>query len=55
MFVLSFLFSEDPTPVPQGTDSSSSVVNDVPQLPNPDALAAVAQLFQSPHGQEVGT
>lgn len=25
----------------------------VPQLPTPDALAAVAQLFQSPHGQEV--
>ncbi|XP_040030497.2 SR-related and CTD-associated factor 4 [Gasterosteus aculeatus] len=25
----------------------------VPQLPTPDALAAVAQLFQSPHGQEL--
>ncbi|CAN9511011.1 unnamed protein product [Ophioblennius macclurei] len=24
-----------------------------PQLPTPDALAAVAQLFQSPHGQEL--
>uniref|UniRef100_A0A673CDX4 SR-related CTD-associated factor 4b n=1 Tax=Sphaeramia orbicularis TaxID=375764 RepID=A0A673CDX4_9TELE len=44
---------EDPTPVSQGTDTSAAVVHDVPQLPNPDALAAVAQLFQSPHGQEL--
>ncbi|XP_045930594.1 SR-related and CTD-associated factor 4-like isoform X2 [Micropterus dolomieu] len=33
--------------------TSASVVPAVPQLPNPDALAAVAQLFQSPHGQEL--
>ncbi|KAF3847467.1 hypothetical protein F7725_020495 [Dissostichus mawsoni] len=29
------------------------VVSAVPQLPTPDALAAVAQLFQSPHGLEL--
>ncbi|XP_054452115.1 SR-related and CTD-associated factor 4-like isoform X2 [Anoplopoma fimbria] len=33
--------------------TSPSVVPAVPQLPTPDALAAVAQLFQSPHGQEL--
>ncbi|XP_051255420.1 SR-related and CTD-associated factor 4 isoform X2 [Dicentrarchus labrax] len=33
--------------------TSASVVPVVPQLPSPDALAAVAQLFQSPHGQEL--
>ncbi|XP_033969164.1 SR-related and CTD-associated factor 4-like [Trematomus bernacchii] len=33
--------------------TSASVVSAVPQLPTPDALAAVAQLFQSPHGLEL--
>lgn len=33
--------------------TSVSVVPAVPQMPSPDALAAVAQLFQSPHGQEL--
>ncbi|KAF7665316.1 hypothetical protein LDENG_00147840 [Lucifuga dentata] len=33
--------------------STASVVAAVPQLPSPDALAAVAQLFKSPHGQEL--
>uniref|UniRef100_A0A3P8SSM7 SR-related CTD-associated factor 4b n=1 Tax=Amphiprion percula TaxID=161767 RepID=A0A3P8SSM7_AMPPE len=33
--------------------SNASVLPAVPQLPSPDALAAVAQLFQSPHGQEL--
>ncbi|KAM4628162.1 SR-related and CTD-associated factor 4-like [Polymixia lowei] len=33
--------------------TSASVVAAVPQLSNPDALAAVAQLFQSPQGQEL--
>ncbi|XP_010783398.1 splicing factor, arginine/serine-rich 15-like [Notothenia coriiceps] len=33
--------------------TSASVVSAVPQLTTPDALAAVAQLFQSPHGLEL--
>lgn len=33
--------------------TSPTVVPSEPQLPKSDALAAVAQLFQSPHGQEV--
>ena len=43
----------DPQPEPQTPVSSAPVMPSVPQLPTPDALAAVAQLFQSPHGQEV--
>lgn len=33
--------------------TSPTIVPSEPQLPTSDALAAVAQLFQSPHGQEV--
>ncbi|XP_031719461.1 SR-related and CTD-associated factor 4-like [Anarrhichthys ocellatus] len=43
----------DPQPETQLPVTSSLVVPAVPQLPTPDALAAVAQLFQSPHGQEL--
>uniref|UniRef100_UPI0037E6F831 SR-related and CTD-associated factor 4-like n=1 Tax=Semicossyphus pulcher TaxID=241346 RepID=UPI0037E6F831 len=43
----------DPQPETQPPVTSASVVPAVPQLPTPDALAAVAQLFQSPHGQEL--
>ncbi|XP_070685677.1 SR-related and CTD-associated factor 4-like [Pempheris klunzingeri] len=43
----------DPQPDTQLPVSSASVGPAVPQLPSPDALAAVAQLFQSPHGQEL--
>ncbi|XP_070826866.1 SR-related and CTD-associated factor 4-like [Chaetodon trifascialis] len=43
----------DPQPETQPSVTGASVVPTVPQLPNPDALAAVAQLFQSPHGQEL--
>ncbi|XP_029301921.1 splicing factor, arginine/serine-rich 15-like [Cottoperca gobio] len=43
----------DPQLVTQLPVMSASVVTAVPQLPSPDALAAVAQLFQSPHGQEL--
>nr|XP_046245606.1 SR-related and CTD-associated factor 4-like isoform X2 [Scatophagus argus] len=43
----------DLQPEMQPPVTSASVVPAVPQLPNPDALAAVAQLFQSPHGQEL--
>lgn len=46
--------SVNPQPEIQPPITSASAVPVVPQLPNPDALAAVAQLFQSPHGQEVG-
>lgn len=42
-----------PQPETQRPVTSASVVPAVPQLPGPDALAAVAQLFQSPHGQEL--
>ncbi|CAK6968907.1 SR-related and CTD-associated factor 4-like [Scomber scombrus] len=45
---------EVPTdPQPQPPVTSASVVSTLPQLPTPDALAAVAQLFQSPQGQEL--
>ncbi|KAM8903351.1 SR-related and CTD-associated factor 4-like isoform 2-T2 [Spinachia spinachia] len=40
----------DPQREPQLPVTGAPVV---PQLPTPDALAAVAQLFQSPHGQEL--
>lgn len=43
----------DSRPETQPPVNSASDVPVVPQLPSPDALAAVAQLFQSPHGQEV--
>lgn len=43
----------DPPPETQLPVTAASVVPAVPQLPTPDALAAVAQLFQSPHGQEL--
>ncbi|XP_049889605.1 SR-related and CTD-associated factor 4-like isoform X1 [Epinephelus moara] len=43
----------DPQPETQLPVTSAPVVPAVPQLPSPDALAAVAQLFQSPHGQEL--
>ncbi|KAG7243057.1 hypothetical protein INR49_016432 [Caranx melampygus] len=43
----------DPQPVMQPAITSASAVPAVPQLPSPDTLAAVAQLFQSPHGQEL--
>ncbi|XP_047449510.1 SR-related and CTD-associated factor 4-like [Mugil cephalus] len=43
----------DPVPATQPLVSNASAVPAVPQLPTPDALAAVAQLFQSPHGQEL--
>ncbi|XP_022604696.1 splicing factor, arginine/serine-rich 15-like isoform X2 [Seriola dumerili] len=43
----------DPQPEIQPAITSASAVPAVPQLPSPDALAAVAQLFQSPHGQEL--
>lgn len=45
----------DPQPVIQPAITSAPAVPAVPQLPTPDALAAVAQLFQSPHGQEVSS
>ncbi|GAA6232728.1 splicing factor, arginine/serine-rich 15-like isoform X1 [Lates japonicus] len=45
--------SVNPHPEIQPPITSASAVPVVPQLPNPDALAAVAQLFQSPHGQEL--
>ncbi|XP_029923748.1 SR-related and CTD-associated factor 4-like isoform X2 [Myripristis murdjan] len=40
-------------PESQPPVSSASVEAAVPQLPNPDALAAVAQLFNSSQGQEL--
>ncbi|KAG7455593.1 splicing factor, arginine/serine-rich 15-like isoform X1 [Solea senegalensis] len=40
----------NPQPQMQAPITSASAV---PQLSTPDALAAVAQLFQSPHGQEL--
>nr|XP_020468805.1 splicing factor, arginine/serine-rich 15-like [Monopterus albus] len=43
----------DPQPEMQPSVTSASVVSAVPQLPSPDTLAAVAQLFQSPHAQEL--
>ncbi|XP_071352742.1 SR-related and CTD-associated factor 4-like isoform X1 [Trachinotus anak] len=43
----------DPQPEIQPAITGASVVPALPQLPSPDALAAVAQLFQSPHGQEL--
>ncbi|XP_034405159.1 SR-related and CTD-associated factor 4-like isoform X2 [Cyclopterus lumpus] len=43
----------EPQPETQLPITSASVVPAVSQLPTPDALAAVAQLFQSPHGQEL--
>ncbi|XP_026227947.1 SR-related and CTD-associated factor 4-like [Anabas testudineus] len=43
----------DPQPEIQLPITSASIASVVPQLPTPDALAAVAQLFQSPHGQEL--
>ncbi|XP_026148618.1 SR-related and CTD-associated factor 4-like [Mastacembelus armatus] len=43
----------DPKAVVHLSLTGASVVPAVPQLPNPDALAAVAQLFQSSHGQEL--
>nr|XP_020501950.1 LOW QUALITY PROTEIN: splicing factor, arginine/serine-rich 15-like [Labrus bergylta] len=43
----------DPLPEMQPPVSSAVDVPAVPKLPTPDALAAVAQLFQSPHGQEL--
>ncbi|XP_042342214.1 SR-related and CTD-associated factor 4-like isoform X2 [Plectropomus leopardus] len=43
----------DPQPETQPPVTTAPVVPAVPQLPTPDALAAVAQLFQSPHGQEL--
>ncbi|XP_056139428.1 SR-related and CTD-associated factor 4-like isoform X2 [Lampris incognitus] len=41
-------FANEPPSQPPVTSASA-----VPQLPNPDALAAVAQLFQSSQGQEL--
>ncbi|XP_039634059.1 SR-related and CTD-associated factor 4-like isoform X2 [Perca fluviatilis] len=43
----------DAQPERQLPVTSASVVPAVPKVPSPDALAAVAQLFQSPHGQEL--
>ncbi|XP_019944168.1 SR-related and CTD-associated factor 4-like isoform X2 [Paralichthys olivaceus] len=43
----------DPQPEMQPPIALASAVTAVPQLPSPDAIAAVAQLFQSPHGQEL--
>ncbi|XP_069017485.1 SR-related and CTD-associated factor 4-like [Embiotoca jacksoni] len=43
----------DPQPETQPPVSNASAGPTVPQLPTPDALAAVAQLFQSSHGQEL--
>ncbi|KAF0030090.1 hypothetical protein F2P81_016821 [Scophthalmus maximus] len=43
----------NPQPEIQPPITGASAVQAVPQLPSPDALAAVAQLFQSPHGQEL--
>ncbi|XP_053279094.1 SR-related and CTD-associated factor 4 [Pleuronectes platessa] len=43
----------DPTPEIQPPITLASALPAVPHLPTPDALAAVAQLFQSPHGQEL--
>ncbi|XP_030601184.1 SR-related and CTD-associated factor 4-like isoform X2 [Archocentrus centrarchus] len=43
----------EPQPETRPPVSNVPVVPAVPQLPSPDALAAVAQLFQSPHGQEL--
>uniref|UniRef100_A0A665V028 Splicing factor, arginine/serine-rich 15-like n=1 Tax=Echeneis naucrates TaxID=173247 RepID=A0A665V028_ECHNA len=47
------ILSADPQPDLQPAITSASAVPAVTQLPSTDALAAVAQLFQSPHGQEV--
>ncbi|KAM4742306.1 SR-related and CTD-associated factor 4-like [Anableps anableps] len=43
----------DPQPETMPQLSNSSVAPAVPQLPTPEALAAVAQLFQSSHAQEL--
>lgn len=43
----------EPQPETRPPVSNVPVMPTVPQLPCPDALAAVAQLFQSPHGQEL--
>ncbi|KAA8593998.1 hypothetical protein FQN60_004832 [Etheostoma spectabile] len=43
----------DAQPETQLPVSSASVIPAVAKVPSPDALAAVAQLFQSPHGQEL--
>ncbi|XP_039893310.1 SR-related and CTD-associated factor 4-like [Simochromis diagramma] len=43
----------EPQPETRPPVSNVPVMPTVPQLPSPDALAAVAQLFQSPHGQEL--
>ncbi|KAM9733558.1 SR-related and CTD-associated factor 4-like isoform 2-T2 [Menidia menidia] len=43
----------DLQPKTQPPVSNASVGSALPKLPSPDALAAVAQLFQSPHGQEL--
>ncbi|XP_060929454.1 SR-related and CTD-associated factor 4-like isoform X2 [Limanda limanda] len=43
----------DPQPEIQPPITLASALPAVPHLPTPDALAAVAQLFQSPHGQEL--
>lgn len=43
----------DPKPETLAPVTHASSVPAVPQLPSPDALAAVAQLFQSPHCQEL--
>ncbi|XP_029964007.1 SR-related and CTD-associated factor 4-like [Salarias fasciatus] len=42
-----------PRPQAQPLVDDASIEPAEPQLPTPDALAAVAQLFQSPHGQEL--
>ncbi|MED6248561.1 hypothetical protein ATANTOWER_001938 [Ataeniobius toweri] len=43
----------DPQPETTSPVSNASAVPVVPQLPTPEALAAVAQLFQTPHAQEL--
>ncbi|XP_068173531.1 SR-related and CTD-associated factor 4b isoform X2 [Antennarius striatus] len=43
----------DTYPETQAPMTSGSVVPGIPNLPTSDALAAVAQLFQSPQGQEL--
>ncbi|MEQ2175738.1 hypothetical protein GOODEAATRI_020855 [Goodea atripinnis] len=43
----------DPQPETTPPVSNASAVPVVPQLPTPEALAAVAQLFQTPHAQEL--
>ncbi|KAK5620722.1 hypothetical protein CRENBAI_019779 [Crenichthys baileyi] len=43
----------DPQPETKPPVSNASAVPVVPQLPTPEALAAVAQLFQTPHAQEL--